>query len=252
MDLGFEQNRPACVVIAGASRGIGWALLQQLLLRDDVGDIIALARHVPESGWPDDERLTPMLVDLGDELALDALAAEVAERFARIDMVINTAGFLHEEQGQQPEKSLRQVSLASLQRSFTINAGIPILLAKAFLPLLRGKHRCVFASLSARVGSIGDNRLGGWYAYRASKAAQNMLMRTFAVEWRRLNPNGICLLLHPGTTDTELSRPFQANVPEGKLFSADFVAERLLAVIAERTPEDTGQFYAWDGKLIPW
>ncbi|WP_339651083.1 SDR family NAD(P)-dependent oxidoreductase [Halopseudomonas pelagia] len=252
MDLAFEQGRPASIVIAGASRGIGWALVQQLLLRDDVGQIFALARHTPEGGWPDDVRLIPLLGDLTEELVLDTLAASVSGRCDRLDMLINTVGFLHEDQGQQPEKSLRQVSLSALQRSFTINAGIPILLAKAFLPLLRGKHRCVFASLSARVGSIGDNRLGGWYAYRASKAAQNMLMRTFAVEWQRLNRKGVCLLLHPGTTDTELSRPFQANVPEAKLFTADFVAERLLAVIAERGPEDSGQFYAWDGRVIPW
>lgn len=252
MDLGFAPDRPACIVIAGASRGIGWALVQQLLLRTDVGQIFALARRAPQGGWPNDSRLIPLLGDLADEPALEALAAKVAERCSRLDMLINTVGFLHEDQGQQPEKSLRQVSLSALQRSFTINAGIPILLAKAFLPLLRAKHRCIFASLSARVGSIGDNRLGGWYAYRASKAAQNMLLRTFAVEWQRLNRQGICLLLHPGTTDTELSRPFQANVPEGKLFTADFVAERLLAVMAERVPEDTGQFYAWDGKLIPW
>lgn len=118
--------------------------------------------------------------------------------------------------------------------------------------MLRGKHRCSFASLSARVGSISDNQLGGWYAYRASKAAQNMLLRTFAIEWRRLNRQGCCLLLHPGTTDTGLSKPFQARVPEGKLFTPDFVAERLLTVIAEHGPEDSGQFYAWDGQPIPW
>lgn len=252
MDLGFKRDQPACILIAGASRGIGWALVQQLLQRDDVGLIFAVARQAPEGGWPNDTRLIPMRVDLTDEPSLDALAAAIAERCERLDMLINTVGFLHEEQGQQPEKSVRQVSLAALLRSFTINAGIPILLARACLPLLRGKHRCVFASLSARVGSIGDNRLGGWYAYRASKAAQNMLMRTFAVEWQRLNRQGICLLLHPGTTDTELSRPFQANVPEGKLFTADFVAQRLLAVMAARSPEDTGQFYAWDGQSIPW
>tara|TARA_R110000796_G_scaffold251533_1_gene383177 strand:- start:23168 stop:23926 length:759 start_codon:yes stop_codon:yes gene_type:complete len=252
MDLGFERDRPANILITGASRGIGLALVQQLLRRRDIGQIFVVARHAPQDDWPADSRLVPMLADLTDEQALAALAADLAARCERLDMLINTVGFLHEEQGQQPEKSLRQVTLAALQHSFSINAAVPILLAKVLLPLLRGKHRCVFASLSARVGSIGDNRLGGWYAYRASKAAQNMLMRTFAVEWQRLNRNGICLLLHPGTTDTELSRPFQANVPEGKLFTADYVAQRLLAVIAERVPEDTGQFFAWDGKTIPW
>lgn len=252
MDLGFEQGRPAAILVTGASRGIGLALVHQLLQRRDIGQVFVVARRAPPGGWPEDARLVPMLADLTDEQALTTLAADLVKRCERLDMLINTVGFLHEEQGQQPEKSLRQVTLAALQHSFSINAAVPVLLAKALLPLLRGKHRCVFATLSARVGSIGDNRLGGWYAYRASKAAQNMLMRTFAVEWQRLNPQGVCLLLHPGTTDTQLSQPFQANVPPGRLFTPDYAAQRLLAVIAERGPEDTGQFFAWDGKVIPW
>ena len=110
----------------------------------------------------------------------------------------------------------------------------------------------MFASISARVGSIGDNRLGGWYAYRAAKAAQNMFTRTLAIEWARSRRNVICVALHPGTTDTELSRPFQANVPPGKLFSADRTVRQLLAVIERLTPADSGHFLAWDGTEIPW
>ena len=104
----------------------------------------------------------------------------------------------------------------------------------------------------AGVGSIEDNRLGGWYAYRASKAAHNMLMRTAAVELRRLNPDITVVCLHPGTTDTGLSRPFQARVPEGKLFSPAFVAERLLAVLGERASEESGSFYDWAGEPVAW
>jgi NAD(P)-dependent dehydrogenase (short-subunit alcohol dehydrogenase family) len=105
---------------------------------------------------------------------------------------------------------------------------------------------------AARVGSIEDNRLGGWYAYRASKAAQNMYTRTLAVEWARSRRNVICVALHPGTTDTDLSRPFQANVPAGKLFGVDYAVARMLGVIDRLQSADSGQFFAWDGERIPW
>jgi NAD(P)-dependent dehydrogenase (short-subunit alcohol dehydrogenase family) len=110
----------------------------------------------------------------------------------------------------------------------------------------------VFASISARVGSIGDNRLGGWYAYRGAKAAQNMFTRTLAIEWARSRRNVVCVALHPGTTDTDLSRPFQANVAPDKLFDRGRTVRQLLAVIDRLTPADTGRFYAWDGSEIPW
>jgi NAD(P)-dependent dehydrogenase (short-subunit alcohol dehydrogenase family) len=251
MDFTTQDGSPAHVLVTGASRGIGAALVTALLQATGVARVFCVARS-----WATiddkDARVQRLTCDLTRPADLERLASTLKASVPRLDMVINCAGFLHEPAGQQPEKSLSQLGLESLQRSFEVNAFAPILLAQALMPLLRGQHRCVFASLSARVGSIGDNRLGGWYAYRASKAAQNMLLRTFAIEWQRLNRNGVCLLLHPGTTDTELSRPFQARVPEGKLFSADFVAGRLLAVMAEHGPEDSGQFYAWDGQPIPW
>lgn len=248
----FADQAPRRILIAGASRGIGQALVRALLQRPEVEQVFVLARDWAQYPPADDPRVLPVSIDLTGEQGLAELAGQVTEHCSQLDLVINCVGFLHEKNGQQPEKSLRQVSLSALRHSFSVNAAVPLLLAQALLPLLRGHHPCVFASLSARVGSIGDNHLGGWYAYRASKAAQNMLMRTFAVEWKRLNPMGVCLLLHPGTTDTELSEPFQANVPEHKLFTPAFVAERLLAVIADRSPEDTGSFYAWDGQPIPW
>lgn len=252
MDSGRQQEVVRGVLIAGASRGIGRALVEALLRRTDFDRLFAVARHWKGNTLPADPRLHLIEADLTDDEARASLAGTLAEQCHQLEMVINTVGFLHEPDGQQPEKSLRQLDMAALQRSFAVNAGVPILLAQAVLPLLRGNRRCVFASLSARVGSIGDNRLGGWYAYRASKAAQNMLMRTFAIEWQRLNRQSICVLLHPGTTDTDLSAPFQGNVPEGKLFDAQFVAERLLEVIAARTPADSGNFYAWDGQPVPW
>lgn len=252
MDSRVQNHRRRGILVCGASRGIGLALVKTLLRREDFEQLFAVARNWDGQPLPEDSRLHLVSADLTADGAREALAATLSKHCDQLDLVINTVGFLHEPGGQQPEKNLRQLNMAALQRSFALNAGVPILLAQALLPLLRGHRHCVFASLSARVGSISDNRLGGWYAYRASKAAQNMLIRTFAIEWRRLNRQSICLLLHPGTTDTDLSAPFQANVPEGKLFIPQFVAERLLAVIDERTPEDTGNFYAWDGQPIPW
>ena len=118
--------------------------------------------------------------------------------------------------------------------------------------MLRRDTKSAYAAISARVGSIGDNRLGGWASYRASKSALNMLMRTFSIEQSRANPGSLVVTLHPGTTNTALSEPFQRNVPEGKLFTPEFVAERLLAVLDGLTSEDSGGFFAWDGSRIEY
>jgi NAD(P)-dependent dehydrogenase (short-subunit alcohol dehydrogenase family) len=139
-----------------------------------------------------------------------------------------------------------------LSGCFAVNALGPALVMRHLLPLMRREGKAVLAVMSARVGSIGDNRLGGWYAYRASKAALNQFMKTASIEAARRYRNVIVLALHPGTTDTGLSAPFQANVPEGKLFSSAFVAERLLEVIEQTGPDDSGSFRAWDDSEIPW
>jgi NAD(P)-dependent dehydrogenase (short-subunit alcohol dehydrogenase family) len=166
-------------------------------------------------------------------------------------LLINASGLLHAP-GIEPEKLLEHVDAAALRQLFEVNAHGPILLARALLPWLVRKRRIIYASLSARVGSIDDNRLGGWYGYRASKAAQNQLLKTLAIELRRRNPEAIVLVLHPGTTDTHLSRPFQRNVAPGKLFSPDFVASRLMAIIEAAESDNSGRFIAWDGEEIPW
>jgi NAD(P)-dependent dehydrogenase (short-subunit alcohol dehydrogenase family) len=165
--------------------------------------------------------------------------------------VIHTAGLLHGS-SLQPEKRLSQVSRAALEQSFAVNAFAPLLLAQALDAALPAQAPFHFASLSARVGSISDNHLGGWYAYRAAKAAQNQLLRTLALEWRRRKPQGCVSLLHPGTTATALSSPFQAGVAPQKLFSPARAAGQLLDVLEGLSPEQTGQFWAWDGQPIPW
>jgi NAD(P)-dependent dehydrogenase (short-subunit alcohol dehydrogenase family) len=166
-------------------------------------------------------------------------------------LVVNATGRLHGP-GLVPEKRLRQVERSALMEQFTINAIAPVLLARAVEPLLGRDRPFHFASLSARVGSIGDNRSGGWYSYRAAKAAQNQLLKSLSIEWRRRWPLATVTLLHPGTTDTALSKPFQTFVPPEKLFTPQRAAQQLVDVLLAQGPEDSGAFLAWDGQPIDW
>ncbi|HWR80619.1 MAG TPA: SDR family NAD(P)-dependent oxidoreductase [Pseudomonas sp.] len=249
------QPYPARVLLAGASRGIGLALCEQLLSREDVGQLWALARsdsaglHGLRQRYG--ERLQTLRLDALDEVAVATFVAGLQSQGIKLNLLISCIGLLQGE-GARAEKSLSQVTLEGLQASFARNAFAPILLLRHSLPLLRGEHPCRVAMLSARVGSIGDNRLGGWYSYRAAKAALNQLLRSASIELQRLNPQSCVLSLHPGTTDTELSRPFQANVPANQLFTSDYAATRLLSVIAGKTPADSGSFWDWNDQPIEW
>jgi NAD(P)-dependent dehydrogenase (short-subunit alcohol dehydrogenase family) len=247
------------VLVQGASRGIGLEFVQRCLSEPRVGQVFATCRspatatELATLAGTHPTRLTVLPLDVTDAASIAAAAATAGCTVAGLHLVVNCAGVLHETaSGLRPEKRLADVCPESLARAFAVNASGPLLVARYFEPLLAHAERVVFASLSARVGSIGDNRLGGWYAYRASKAAQNMCTRTLAVEWARSRRNVICVALHPGTTDTDLSRPFQGNVPEGKLFDVELAVSQLLGVIDRLQPADTGQFLAWNGERIPW
>jgi NAD(P)-dependent dehydrogenase (short-subunit alcohol dehydrogenase family) len=248
---------PVHVLVAGASSGIGLAAATRLLQDERVTALHAVARRAADSPAllalqaRHPGRLHLHSADLSDSGELARLAAQVGAHSSALQLVFNTAGLLHAD-GLAPEKSLSQLRPEALQRSFSINAFAPILLVQALLPLLPPKAPAVIATLSARVGSIGDNALGGWYSYRAAKAAQNQLMRTLAVELKRSHPRACVLQLHPGTVDTPLSAPFSARVPAGKLFSAEHSAALLLQRIAEASPADSGRFLAYDGSEIPW
>lgn len=250
-------QRPANALVTGASSGIGLAVVVQLLDNSRVATVTAVSRRAEE--YPElltlrkqhAGRLHLLSADLTDDADLASLYPRLEGVVDELHLVFNAAGMLHAPDV-GPEKALAAVRRATLESVFALNAFAPILLIQALAPLLSKQHPMVFASLSARVGSIGDNKLGGWYAYRASKAAQNQLVRTLAVEWRRTHRQAACVLLHPGTVDTPLSQPFQARVPEGKLFTTEFSARKLLAIIAATTPADSGSFRAWDGSEIPW
>ncbi len=251
-------THPVTAVVVGASRGIGLAFVENLLRDHTVARVFATSRRaeIEESlaglAREHGERVRPLDLDITAEPTVRTAAAAVAAETDRVDLIICCAGLLHDGDAHQPEKRLADITLEGLQRSFAVNAVGPALVAKHFHGLVPRTERAVFASLSARVGSIDDNRHGGWYGYRASKAAQNMITRNLSIELRRTARGIICVALHPGTVDTALSRPFQGKVPEGKLFSPARAAAQLLGVIDRLRPEDNGCFLSWDGEPIPW
>lgn len=245
-------------VIQGASRGIGLECVRQLLAEPRVGCVYAMCRRPGRAeelqalAEEHPSRLTTVPLDVTDEASIEDAAATVGARSRRLHLLFNVAGVLHDGGDLLPEKRLADVRLENLERSFRVNAFGPLLVARAFHGLLTHGEHAVLANMSARVGSIGDNRLGGWYAYRGAKAAQNMFTRGLAVELGRKSPALVCVAMHPGTTDTALSEPFQARVPEGRLFTTTYTVTRLLAVIDGLGAEDSGSFLAWDGQAIPW
>ncbi|MEO0314783.1 MAG: hypothetical protein RI928_1239 [Pseudomonadota bacterium] len=256
----MPEMSPKNVLIVGASSGIGHAMAERLAAHPGIQTLVLCSRGALSSApllslqsrlVADGKKCLVLEVDITDEASLSKLTNQLKKEVQAIDLIINTAGILHSDQI-SPEKVLEHISLPSMQKVFAVNAYGPILLAQALMPWLKARRRVVFASLSARVGSIADNRLGGWYSYRASKAAQNQLLKTLAIELARRNPEAIVLALHPGTTDTALSRPFQANVAQEKLFTPAFVAEHLLRQITQATTQDTGSFIAWNGQRIAW
>lgn len=234
------------VAVVGASGGIGEALVRHLDAAANVATVQALTRS-PGSG--NGTRVRRLPLDVLDEESIRR-AAELAAADAPIDVLIVASGVLHLPGPIMPEKTLRELDAEVMAHVLAINTIGPAMVAKHFLPRMRPGTKSVFAVLSARVGSISDNRLGGWYSYRASKAALNMLLKTLAIEHARRFPASIVAGLHPGTVATPLSAPFQQRVPEGKLFTPDFAAERLLAVIDGLEVSDSGSVFAWDGSRI--
>jgi NAD(P)-dependent dehydrogenase (short-subunit alcohol dehydrogenase family) len=240
------------VLIVGASQGIGLGFVRQLLGDDRVGQVYATYRSADaELLAVEEAQLQCFQVDITAEDQIAQMMQAIALQTPHIHLVINCVGTLHNEQF-QPEKSLRQINLEQLTQYFQVNAAGSVILAKHLLPLFKHGDRAVFANISAKVGSLGDNALGGWYGYRASKSALNMLMRNVAIEYKRSCPRAIVALLHPGTTDTRLSKPFQRNVPAEKLFPVDRTARQLLQVIEKLQESDSGEFFSWDGSRIPW
>ncbi len=230
-------------IVFGSSGGIGAALVKALIARGEHGHVFAVSRP----GAPVDGAHA-LAADFTDEAAL-ARIADTLTQYGPLTLCLVASGLLSNA-SVQPEKSFRTQSADAFETVFRANVIAPALIAKHMLPLLPKNERSVFAALSARVGSISDNQLGGWHAYRASKAALNMLLKNYALEMARRAPNAIIAGLHPGTVDTGLSKPFQSGVAPGKLFTPEKSATHLLDVCARLTPENSGKVFDWAGAEI--
>lgn len=226
----------SAAVILGASGGIGRALCARL--SETRSDLRVIGLH---------RNSTPRF-DVCEEASIEA-AARYCTSMGTIELVVNATGILAPE-AEGPEKSWRAIDPEHMTEVFRVNAIGPALVMKHFLPLLSREDRSVYVNLSARVGSIEDNNLGGWYSYRASKAALNQVVRTASIELSRRNPGAICIALHPGTVATDLSGGFQATGLEVQ--DPATAAARILKVIEGLQPEQTGGFFDHHGKVIPW
>jgi NAD(P)-dependent dehydrogenase (short-subunit alcohol dehydrogenase family) len=228
---------------------IGSALLDKLLQNPALNHLLVLGRSGRQAAK--DHRVTRCQFNANDPDSISA-AADVAHRlFRHAHLLINTVGLLHNDT-LTPEKRLRDIKPEHLHESFMVNAALLPLLARAFGHMLRHEEPSLLASLSARVGSIEDNQLGGWYSYRASKAAHNMLLRTIACEWRVSHRNAVVVALHPGTVRSPLSDPFLSPGYKNRVLTPGECAEKILDVISLLRAENSGGFYDWQGKPIPW
>ncbi|BBP44567.1 SDR family NAD(P)-dependent oxidoreductase [Thiosulfativibrio zosterae] len=250
----LNQTKPFTAMVFGASGGIGHAMVLEILKQHPDATVYRFARHL--------ERLAPLnpttpgqildvLWDLNAPEALAETLTELSKPQAsaklKIDFIFLASGFLHDET-QQPEKSYQQLKPENLMRSFALNAVGPVMVLQTLLQHLDLKHPCKMGVLSARVGSISDNRKGGWHSYRASKAAMNMLLKNLAIELQRKRAPITLVGLQPGTTDTALSKPFTKNLTNDQLQSPAFTAENLWHVLQELTPEDSGQLFDFKGE----
>lgn len=233
------------IVVIGGSGAIGAALIIRLSETYPAANIHVFSRLPLVKGA---KNIHSYVMDYSEEQSIIE-ATTLASSHGSFDMVFIATGLLHDG-STFPEKSLKDISVENLNKLFMVNTVLPALIAKHFLPHLTKRRRAVFAALSARVGSISDNNLGGWYAYRASKAALNMIIKTAAIEIGRTHKHAVVVGLHPGTVDSHLSKPFQSNLVKGSLLTAETSAQHLLTVLNALTPCQTGRCFAWDGKEI--
>jgi NAD(P)-dependent dehydrogenase (short-subunit alcohol dehydrogenase family) len=230
-------------LVVGASGGLGAAFVSLLAADARFTQVAAWSRSPAAATGG---KISATRIDLRDEATIEAAAQDLGE----VDLVIIATGLLHDGD-LKPEKTWRSLEPSTMMRAFEINTIGPALIAKHVMPLMPRDRRAVFAAISARVGSISDNRLGGWYSYRASKAALNQIIRCLSIELASKRPQAICVGLHPGTVDTRLSLPFQTHVARDRLFTPDQSAAHLLTVIDQLTSAQTGRVFDWAGKEIP-
>lgn len=239
-------NKGLNIAIIGANGAIGGQFVKTLAKNYEPKSIYAFSRSKIDFGL---KNVHSHFINVEDEESIEE-ASKIASQNSKIDLVIVAIGILHDA-NLQPEKSLRDLDQEKFQKIFAINTIAPAIIAKHFLPKLNKENNAIFAALSARVGSISDNHLGGWYAYRASKAALNMLLKNCSIELKRSNKNAIILGLHPGTVDSNLSKPFQTAVKTEKLFTPEFCIQNLIKnVLNQKTPQDSGNIFDFNGLKI--
>ena len=242
-------------LIIGANSDIGKAIAAQIQTSENT-DLILISRGLTSSNLVSSEtikaKVTTITVANYQPESIEKAIEQLAQHnYAPITRVFVCNGILH-SQSIKPEKRLEDFDAQAFIDVITSNSLTPMLWIQKLTPLLTGKSPCKFVLFSARVGSISDNRLGGWYSYRASKAALNMMVKTAAIELARRAKNIKLIAFHPGTTDTALSKPFQKNVPVNKLFTAEFVAKQLLAIVEEAPLDQTASYLDWQGDTINW
>lgn len=243
MPISQRFSSPVNAAVIGANGSIGRAFVEALAQDEGVSQIYALARSAQTWQHP---KISSLSLELTEEASIAEAAAQIR---SPLQLVLVASGLLH-DQHQQPEKALRDLAADKLLRAYAINSIGPLLVAKHFLPVLDLTQASIFACLSARVGSISDNRLGGWYAYRSSKAALNMLLKNLAIETGRKNKQVVIAGLHPGTVDSQLSAPFQRHLKAGQLQEPQQAVASMLKVMANFSPEHSGRIWAWDGTEI--
>lgn len=236
------------IAVFGSHGGIGEAFVKNIQSNEKVNKIYSFSRSKTHF---DNPKVIESQFNIENEDSIKGASDEL-EPDEKLDMVIIATGLLHNEDGMQPEKSLRDIDKNNFLRSYEVNAVGPALIAKYFANKLNKDRKSVFSAISARVSSISDNYLGGWYAYRASKSALNQILKTLSIEVARRNKQACIIGLHPGTVDTKLSEPFKANVKKDKLFTPEYASECLLKVMDNVSSEDNGKLFAWDGEEIPY
>ncbi len=241
--LALEAGTDMRALVVGGSGGIGSAFVSLLTADCRFNHVTTWSRSAASVAR---DKTSTRQIDLRDEATIAAAARDLGA----VDLVLIATGLLHDDD-MKPEKTWRSLEPTTMMRAFEINAIGPALIAKHVLPLLPRDRRAVFAALSARVGSIGDNRLGGWYSYRASKSALNQLIRCFSIELGVRHPLAVCVGLHPGTVDTALSKPFQTGVLADQLATPAIAAAHLMNVISRLTLQDSGKVFDWQGKIVP-
>ena len=232
------------VAIIGTTGSIGKAFLEYYLSDDNTDKVYSISRS---RNGIEDRKIIDLNLNFTDKNDYHTLSSSIPKD--SLDRVIIASGVLHDGD-LQPEKAISSLDLDNFQKVFNVNTFAPALLLKVFFPLIKRNSDALIGVLSARVGSISDNRIGGWYAYRASKAALNMIIKTAAIELERRDKTAKIIGLHPGTVDTNLSKPFQGGTPEEKIFTPEQSIDYLTKVIDSSTPQDTGKVFDWQGKEI--